>query len=235
MKKKIISLLLAVCLCAGIPVSAFATSKFDTRVFDDEEDLFVTSDDMTGEYFVEHAFSFLNSNMLTIVPDEPEPSLIYLTPNIYLTDSCDYFTVCFQRIGFCPADFTSIIVKIGDDRYQFKNCKTTVSVGENDLALESIYFYCKNETKSFMKALSKHKDDEIKVRLVGTQKSFDFTLTDETIDGLLSLYDLYDEGGGTREANFQNISLIDFVKVEKNGKTVRNPLPIIIDALSDAL
>lgn len=235
MKKKITSLLLALLLCVSVPVSVLATSRFDTRVFDDEEDLFITSDDMTGEYYVEHDISFLNSDMLMILSDELDPSLIYLTPNIYLTDSCDYFSICFQRIGFDPADFTSIIVKIGDDRYQFKSCKTASSSSESNLVLDCIYFYLKTETKSFMKELSKHKDDEIKVRLVGNQKSFDFTLTEEAVDGLLDLYDLFVEGGGTRESNLQNISSIDFTKVEKNGKTVRNPLPIIMDALSDAL
>lgn len=235
MKKKILSLLCAVVLCISIPLSAFATSKFDTRVFDGEEDFFISSDDMTGEFFVEHSLSFLNSDMLTIIPGKHEPSLIYLNPNIYLTDTIDYFTVCFQHIGFQAADFTSVIVKIGDDRYQFKNCYTNSVVDQSGLVVENISFFLKNETKSFMKALDKHKDDEIKVRLVGNQKSFDFTLTEEAVDGLLDLYDLFVEGGGTRESNFQNISSVDITKVEKNGKTVRNPLPIIMDALSDAL
>lgn len=235
MKKKITSLLFAALLCVSIPLSAFATSKFDTRVFDGEEDLLVTSDDMTGEHFIEYSSLFRNSNMLTIIPDETAFSFVYLEPCIYLTDSLDYFTFQFLYIGFEPADLTSIIVKIGDDRYQFKNCRTASSVDENDIVLEQCYFNLKNETKSFMKALDKHKDDEIKVRLVGNQKSFDFTLTEEAVDGLLGLYDLFVEGGGTRESNFQNISSVDFTKVEKNGKTVRNPLPIIMDALSDAL
>lgn len=49
LKKKIVSLALAATLLVSVPVSAFATTKFNQGVFDGRDDLRVVTDTMTGE------------------------------------------------------------------------------------------------------------------------------------------------------------------------------------------
>lgn len=73
---------------------------------------------------------------------------------------------------------------------------------------------------SFMDDLIQHQNDEIKIRLQGTTQSFDFTLTDEMKNEILTLYDLYAQGGGTRDSNLRSVTLIDPTIVAKNGKTI---------------
>lgn len=70
---------------------------------------------------------------------------------------------------------------------------------------------------SFMDDLIQHQNDEIKIRLQGTTQSFDFTLTDEMKNEILTLYDVYVNGGGIRKSNLDGISLVEKTVVTKNG------------------
>lgn len=55
------------------------------------------------------------------------------------------------------------------------------------------------------------------LRLQGTTQSFDFTLTDEMKNEILTLYDVYVNGGGIRKSNLDGISLVEKTVVTKNG------------------
>ena len=52
---------------------------------------------------------------------------------------------------------------------------------------------------------------------LGTTQSFDFTLTDEMKNEILTLYDVYVNGGGIRKSNLDGISLVEKTVVTKNG------------------
>ena len=49
LKKRIVSLALAAMLLVSVPISAFATTKFNQGVFDGRDDLRISTDIMTGE------------------------------------------------------------------------------------------------------------------------------------------------------------------------------------------
>ena len=115
---------------------------------------------------------------------------------------------------------TSIIIKIGDNRYSFTNCETGLyPLGDSGFA-ENISFVAKRETIGFINDFVKHRDEEIKVRINGTYTTLDFSLTDEMKNEILDLYALYDDGRGTRDANLRDITYTDSTSVYKNGKLV---------------
>lgn len=86
--------------------------------------------------------------------------------------------------------------------------------------METIAIMMKRETVGFMNDLKDHKDEEIRVRINGTYETLDFSLTDEMKNEILTLYDLYAQGGGTRDSNLRSVTLIDPTIVAKNGKTI---------------
>lgn len=232
MKKRLVSFALAALLLVTVPLSAFATSKFNTSVLDGRDDIIVESDDMTGQVTVRSAF---DCNDPLLIPVPSSDAVITVRPAIFLSDSTDLFYLGFDYLGFDWAGLNGIIIKIGDNRYSFSDCYTFHSV-DDGYASESISFYMKRETLDFMKDLADHQDEEISVRLTGSHKKIDFVLTDSAKDILLNMYDLYIAGGGTRESNTYKITDFDSVYVTKNGKKViGNVLPIVMYALSQTL
>lgn len=230
LKKKIVSLALAAALLVSVPVSAFATTGFNQSVFNGRDDIQVVSDDMKNETLVFPSSDHYGSTLIWLSPD----AFVTVDPGIFLDDSYDSFILSFDYLGHSFANLNSIIFKIGDNRYTFSNCYTNRSLTEELLASEQISFFMKKETVDFMKDLSNHRNDEIKVRLNGSAQSFDFVLSDEAKNCLLGMYDLYASGGGTREINLLKLTHNDNVIVERNGKIVIGDwMPIIAGALAN--
>lgn len=231
LKKKIVSLALAAALLVSVPVSAFATKGFNQGVFDGREDIIVGRDDMEGQTIVLPSYDYYGSTCTWLSPD----AFITIRPGMVLDDDSDSFILTFDYLGRSFANLNSIIIKIGDNRYTFSNCYTSRSLTEDFLASEQISFFMKKETVGFMKDLSNHHDEEIKVRLNGSAQSFDFILSDEAKNCLLGLYDLYSSGGGTRETNLLKLTHHDTVIVERNGKVVIGDwMPIVADAVQSS-
>ena len=101
--------------------------------------------------------------------------------------------------------------------------------------METIGIMMKRETVGFMNDLDEHRDEEIQVRINGTE-TIDFSLTDEMKNEILTLYDLYAQAGGTRDKNLRNITDIDQTVVSKNGTIVDGHVKEeLIDAFFRAL
>ena len=216
LKKRIVSLALAAMLLVTAPVSAFATTKFNQSVFDNRDDLRISTDIMAGETSV--VPTALDDGQM-IIPVLDAGAVITVQPGIFLDDSKDTFILMFKYLGVDWAKLNGIIIKIGDNRYSFSNCYSSHSL---DDGYASVYFaFCmKDQTTDMMKDFADHRDEEINVRLVGSAKSIDFVLTDTVKNTLLDMYDLYVAGGGMRSGNMYQISEFDQVYVEKNGKRV---------------
>lgn len=232
LKKRIVSLALAAMLLVTAPVSAFATTKFNQSVFNGREDIELVSDDMEGSTIALLAYQY-DGSMTSIVDST---SFITVKPGLFLNDAYDSYILSFDYLGPNFAGMNSIIVKIGDNRYSFTNCYTSRSVTGEGLVSESISFFAKKETLDFMKDLADHQEEEIKVRINGSARTFDFAFSDSEKDGILNMYDLYISGGGTRETNMYKLSEDDPVYIAKNGKKViGNVLPLVMYALSQNL
>lgn len=60
-----------------------------------------------------------------------------------------------------------------------------------------------------MQDLVEHRNEKIKIRLVGSSDNIDFFLPDEVKDGLINLYNLYSMGGGTNSSNMELLTKLD--------------------------
>lgn len=213
MKRTLISLALIVLLMVSIPVSAFASAEFNRSIFNGRDDLSLTADDMTGITYVRSSGWADGKTIVT----SSASAVILVSPFISLTDPADFYVFEFDYHGYHWADLNSILIKIGDNRYIFSNCNHSYSLGSDGTVFENISFDLTNQMLSFMDDLIQHQNDEIKIRLQGTTQSFDFTLTDEMKNEILTLYDVYVNGGGIRKSNLDGISLVEKTVVTKNG------------------
>ena len=194
----------------AVPLSAFATSKFNTSVLSGRENVSISYfDEMTGNVIASLTGDAYNSSVTF-----DNGTLLTVDPTICLNDSFDYYRFNFNCLETAPIGMTSIIIKIGDNRYSFTNCETGLyPLGDSGFA-ENISFVAKRETIGFIN------DFVIKVRINGTYTTLDFSLTDEMKNEILDLYALYDDGRGTRDANLRDITYTDSTSVYKNGKLV---------------
>lgn len=231
MRKKLVSLALAAVMMASVSMPALATSKFNMGVFDGRQDVSISSDEMTGKTSV-----FLLGTSYDSPLTFDDGSFLIVNPYLYLTDSYDTYQLYFNCFESSLAGMDSIIIKIGDNRYNFSNCFTSYSAVDDNTIMETIGFMMKRETVDFMNDFAKHKDEEIKVRINGTYATLDFSFTDEMKNAILTMYALYVQGGGTRDKNLRNLTDIDSTVVRKNGNIVDGHIKEeLIDAFFNAL
>lgn len=230
--KKLISLILSAALVFSLSTPALATKKFDTSVFDGRNDILVSTDEMTGKTTVEPYVGLAGSS----VERFDDGSFVSVNPTLLLTDSYDYFCIDFLYISRDISGMDSIIIKIGDNRYNLSNCYTTCStIADNQIFCEEISFFMKKQLIPLMNDLIEHQNDEIKVRINGKYQTLNFSLNDEMKRLLLVMYDLYISGGGTREKNMHDITAFDKTVVSLNGKKiVGNVFDEIIEPVLDA-
>lgn len=214
MRKKLVSLALAAAIMASVSVPAFATNKFDMGVFDGRQDVRLVTDEMYGITTVYPVYD----NFPNAVSRSGD-SFIILNNALSILDPFDLYFFGFDCYEPSYSGINSIIFRIGDDRYTFSNCTVSANALKNGFH-ESIAFSLKKETVSFMEDLSNHRDEEIKVRLVGDYQSFDFSLTDDMKNEIFTLYDLYDNGNGTRKSNLSQITNSEQTTVSKNGQVI---------------
>lgn len=234
MRKKLVSLALAATIMVSTSLPAFATKKFDMSVFDGLEYVGVVTDEMTNESYIYSTFGVADNGGTYVISDDG--SRLSVLPTISTSDSYDFYKLSFTCIGSSFSGLNSAIVKIGDNRYKF----TVPQVGLDFIDgtyLESFDVPMKKELISFMNDLIEHRNEEIKVRLVGSCINHDFTLTDTEKIKILSMYNLFVAANGTREKNMHDITEYDPTIVEKNGKVIQGNITekILTAALDSAL
>ncbi len=217
MKRKLISLVLALFLTISISISAFASIGFNCSVFNGRDDILISYDDMKG---ITRVYSQAEADGKTTINFESS-GIIFVTPRIAIVesdnDSLDVFELSFDYFGNDWVNLNEISIKIGDKRYNFLDCNISHTTEYANLVHENISFYLKNESLSFIQDFIKHQNSEIKVRLDGSARSFDFVLTDDMKASVSLLYNLFYKGNGTRKSNMDNISSVDQTVVETNN------------------
>lgn len=218
MKKRIVSLIVAVLLSAATAVSAFATSEFKVSAFQDVDDYQIDIDDMTGEISISIK-SLLNESEFV----ETDDYLLAFYPMVTTNNDVDMFLFAVMYLGYQSENINQVIVKIGDNRYFFSDVELDIDslpewytsmIDSYGVVMELPVFIIDNRTIPFMQDLIQHRDEEIKVRLVGTSKEMDFVLTQAMKDGIIGLYDRYVIAGGTRQENMDKITQGNTVDVE---------------------
>lgn len=215
LKKRIVSLALAAAIMVSVSAPALATSAFDKSVFNNRQDISISDDEMDGITIVTTVPDYFKDSIVLF-----DNAFVLVDPKIGLVDNFDLYSFYFDYYGANYAGLKSIIIKIGDNRYTFSNCQHTSSLTSDNFIHESISFSLKRETVKFMSDFAEHRNEKIQVRLVGNSQNLDFILTDDMKNSILTLYDLYSRGGGTRDKNMRNITLADSVVVSKNGEVI---------------
>ena len=218
MKKRIVSLAVAVLLSVAMPMSAFATSEFKVSAFQDVDDYQIDIDDMTGEISISIK-SLLNESEFV----EADDYLLAFYPMVTTNNDFDMFLFAVMYLGYQSENINQVIVKIGDNRYFFSDVELdmdglpewyTSMIDSYGVVMELPVFIIDNRTIPFMQDLIQHRDEEIKVRLVGANREMEFVLTQVMKDGIIGLYDRYVMAGGTRQENMDLITQGNTVNVE---------------------
>lgn len=218
MKKRIGSLVVAVLLSVATAVSAFATSEFKVSAFQDVDDYQIDIDDMTGEISISIK-SLLNESEFVGTDDY----LLAFYPMVTTNNDFDMFLFAVMYLGYQSENINQVIVKIGDNRYFFSDVELdmdglpewyTSMIDSYGVVMELPVFIIDNRTIPFMQDLIQHRDEEIKVRLVGANREMEFVLTQAMKDGIIGLYDRYVMAGGTRQENMDLITQGNTVNVE---------------------
>ena len=218
MKKRIVSFVVAVLLSAATAVSAFATSEFKVSAFQDVDDYQIDIDDMTGEISI-GIKSLLNESEFVEIDDY----LLAFYPMVTTNNDFDMFLFAVMYLGYQSENINQVIVKIGDNRYFFSDVELdmdglpewyTSMIDSYGVVMELPVFIIDNRTIPFMQDLIQHRDEEIKVRLVGANREMEFVLTQAMKDGIIGLYDRYVMAGGTRQEDMDLITQGNTVKVE---------------------
>ena len=131
MRKRLISFALAATIMVSTSLPAFATKKFDMSVFDGKDYVGVVTDDMTGWTFAFPRFGTIEEGGTYIVSDDD--SRLSASSSLYLNDTYDFYYLDFNRTGSFASGFNSVIVKIGDNRYNFSNGQTDSTVSETSV------------------------------------------------------------------------------------------------------
>lgn len=203
MKKKILTIALAALLAMTVSVSAFATAGFNKAVFDGKDDIEIEYDDMTGKtkISVPSLFSLWGDGYLSLSNGHG-----YIYPRILSDSNADLFCIAIEYISSDWAFIDKAIVKIGDNRYTFDNVSIGRQVLSSGKITEYLLIYIDKNSAAFMADLIEHREEEIKVRLVGKYTNQDFVLSESVKDKIINLYNLYSAAGGTNETNLDYVA-----------------------------
>lgn len=213
MKKRLVSLITISLLIVSLSLSTFAANGFNKAVFDNAADVTVTRDDMDGTLM---AMTTSLIGEKGIIAPEGQDELIQVYAGVGITDSVNLLSIIFKDYSHDVANINGIIIKIGNKRYSFSG----LNVSRDTLKGSGTYYIGESTTieltsKSIpmMTELIEHRDEEIRVRLQGTNRNVDFVLTDDIKNSIINLYNLYVAGGGTNAASMQIIDRVTKIDV----------------------
>lgn len=196
--RKAVCLVLAVCL--AMLGSCALAAAIDMTVFEENEDVVVTWDEMDGTAQVTPA------DLLSVmfIPDGVADSYSALCPVVFYED--DEESAWFTLIGMLSveekAQVERMIFKVGEKRYTFYDVDSNIRVSDGNI-IEDLGILFDGETFSFLEALktAQKNGETVKVRLWGQKYDVDFAMTDSMLETIVNMYELFEEAGGTSAAN----------------------------------
>lgn len=197
--KRIIAAVIAMVLVATVSLSAFAAKGFNMSVFDTAQDVIVDVDDMTGKATIVTESLLGSDGEISVGYGET----VAVYGGIVATEDSELCAIIIQYYANNWAFIDSAIVKVGNKRYKFTDLSNNKDVCSDATIRESVDITVMSDVIPFMQDLITHRNEEIKVRLCGSEKDVDFILTDKIKDSLINLYNLYVAAGGTRKSNMK--------------------------------
>lgn len=196
--RKAVCLVLAACL-AMLGSCAFAAA-IDMTVFEENEDVEVTWDEMDGTAQVTPT-DFLST---VFIPDGVADSYGMLSPAAAYDGDEDI--VRFVLVGVLSveekAQIERMIFKVGEKRYTFYDVDSNIRTSDGSIT-EKLGIVFDGEAFSFLEALktAQKNGETVKVRLWGQKYDVDFAMTDSMLETIVNMYELFEEAGGTSAAN----------------------------------
>lgn len=213
MKKRLIALMTILILTVSVSLAAYASDGFNKAVFDNAADVTVTRDDMDGTLFAMTTSLLGDKGLIT---PEGQNELIQIYGGVAITDSMNLSTIVFKYYSRNGAGINGLIIKIGNKRYTFSGLKVSQNVlkGSGTYYIEeSTSIEVTSQSIPMLSDLIEHRNEEVRVRLQGTDRDVDFVLTDDIKNSLINLYNLYVAGGGTSNASMQKVDIGTTIRV----------------------
>lgn len=212
MKKRLVALLLtAAVLCAGM-LSAYAAKGFDCTVMENGADIIVTKDEIGG---IEH---FQVKGLMENNKIETDFGVVTFNAMASTNSALDLYALHFQYYADDWAFIKEIIFKVGNKRYIISdiNADRKIRTSSRNYIIQETSAIAINDAESikFMEDLIAHREESIMVRLDGTERNIDFELPKEMKDGMIHLYNLYVQAGGTRTGNWLDPGTGSTMRVE---------------------
>lgn len=206
MKKRIVSLLMALCLICVCSVSVFAADGLDLSVLRNGKDIQYSENNQSG--MAAYVLRSVAINETDIFYSNDGSSISFTPAILAIKDGSTAiynFNIKFTSNRFL--NLKQVIFVIGEKSYIFYNIPTTRKYPNNTssgmyeeetlLALDDGSIQIINDIIDNRNA----KGDPVKIIVEGANESFNLTLSNELTDGMIHLYNLFVEAGGTSKDN----------------------------------
>lgn len=180
-------------LCLALPINALA--DIDSSVFKDEG-FTIKQDDMTDDGSIMYnVYSCYQTYMPT------NNGLVISAPAIFISDGSASLSIAFNYTASDWCFIKDIIVKAGDNRYNFPDVASDTDVEDGGIS-EWVVISFGEKSYPLLQYISDNQSAEIKVRLDGSESDEDFVLDPVVKQAIKKLYDAFVLGGGiTQSAN----------------------------------
>lgn len=204
MKKKFISLLSIMLFIFSIPLSAFASSNFNLRVFHGTDNISVLPPANNGDItiFVDSMTREQNGGIIT------DKGYVHFLPMIVVAQNYDLYFIAIDFLSLSESNISEVFFKVGDNLHEISLFNYSNKFDEELQGYDqTVMLVIDRNTINFIEDLSTHRNEPIDVYLVDSNQIITFTMTDDVKNGTLLLYDLYKQAGGTSKNNLDMVWL----------------------------
>ena len=206
MKKRVVSLIISAFIVCSCILTVMASSGLDLDVLRKGEDIQYAEsnqDDMAA-----YALSSLAKNNNDVYYSE-DGSIVSFTPVLFARKTSDSMIYCYD-IKFTSNRFLNlkqVIFIIGNVNYIFSDIYTTFNYPYSTTSgkyEEEASFSLDDASIQMLADIAENRDNQgepVEVILEGSNESFTLIMNDELTNGMIHLYNLFVNAGGTSESN----------------------------------
>lgn len=206
MKRRLFSLLLALCLAAGCALPALAAAGFDETVLQTAQDILRT--DYTDQGVTAYYVASLRADERWFWTAEGNAA-VQVYPCVLVREDGEIFTLCFLHDARLGLKIQNVTFTIGGRSYRFSgvsNDEEWYEGGEDMWWISELACVELDAgTLPMLEQLVEHRTESVQVSIEGENVHLSITLGQPEIDGIIHLYNLYRMAGGMRDENLQRM------------------------------
>ena len=206
MKKRVVSLIISAFIVCSCILTVMASSGLDLNVLRKGEDIQYT--ESNRDDIAAYVLSSIAKNNNDVYYSE-DGSIVSFTPIIFARKTSDSMTYCYD-IKFTSNRFLNlkqVIFIIGNVNYIFSDIYTTLNYPYSTTSgkyEEEAIFSLDDVAIQMIADIAENRDNQgqpVEVILEGSDESFTLIMNDELTNGMIHLYNLFVNAGGTSESN----------------------------------